>query len=41
MDIFKVSDEISPVEYVRLQKRKRQRAGKKIKKSNSNEDSGW
>ena len=41
MDIFKVSDEISPVEYVRLQKRKRQRAGKKIKKSNSKEDSGW
>lgn len=41
MDIFKVNDEISPIEYVKLQKNKRQRARNKSKNSNSNEDLEW
>ena len=41
MDVFKVSNEISPIEYVKLQKNKRQRARNKSKNSNLNEDLGW
>ncbi len=41
MDVFKLSNEISPIEYARLQKKKRQRARKKDKDINSNEDIGW
>lgn len=41
MDVFKVSNEISPIEYAKLQKNKRQRARNKNKNSNSNEDLGW
>ena len=38
MDVFKVSNEISPIEYVKLQKNKRQRARRKNKKLNPKED---
>ncbi|MBW8048836.1 MAG: helix-turn-helix domain-containing protein [Cytophagales bacterium] len=38
MDVFKVSNEISPIEYAKLQKNKRQRARNKNK--NSNEELG-
>ena len=41
MDVFKVSNEISPIEYAKLQKNKRQRARNKNENSNSNEDLGW
>jgi transcriptional regulator with XRE-family HTH domain len=41
MDIFKVSDEISPIEYVKLQKNKRKRARSKNEDLNSQEDVGW
>ena len=41
MDIFKVKDEISPIEYAKLQKSKRQRSSKKNKDANSNDDIGW
>lgn len=39
MDVFKVNDEISPIEYAKLRKNKRQRA--RNKNNNSNEDLGW
>ena len=41
MDIFQVSNEISPMEYAKLQKAKRQRARNKNDKDNSKEDIGW
>ncbi|MBA7551001.1 hypothetical protein ES705_43534 [subsurface metagenome] len=41
MDVFKVKNEISPIEYAKLQKNKRQRARKKDNDPNSNEDLGW
>ena len=39
MDVFKVKDEISPIEYAKLQKNKRQRA--RNKNENSNEELEW
>ena len=41
MDGFKLRNEISPIEYAKLQKNKRQRARNKDKKTNSNKDLGW
>lgn len=41
MDVFKVSDEISPIEYVKLQKKKKKRAGKKNEILNSDEGPEW
>lgn len=41
MDVFNVRDEISPIEYVKLQKKKRQRAGKKNESLNSDEGAEW
>ena len=41
MDVFKVNDEISPIEYIKLQKNKRQRARSKNEKLNSKEDVEW
>ncbi len=41
MDVFKVKNEISPIEYAKLQKKRRQRARNTNKDSNSNEDLGW
>ena len=39
MDVFKVSKEISPIEYAKLQKKKRQRA--RNKSENSNGELEW
>lgn len=41
MDIFKISNEISPIEYARLQKNKRQRARNQNEVENTNEDTVW
>jgi transcriptional regulator with XRE-family HTH domain len=41
MDIFKVSNEISPIEYVKLQKNKRQRARNQHDVENIQEDTEW
>jgi len=41
MDIFKISNEISPIEYAKLQKNKRQRARNLNEVENTNEDTGW
>lgn len=41
MDVFKVKNEISPIEYAKLQKNKRKRARNKDNNSTSNEDLGW
>ncbi len=41
MDVFKVCEEISPVEYARLKKNKRQRARKINKPLDVNEESEW
>jgi len=41
MDIFKVENVISPVEYAKLQKNKRKRARKKDDNSSSKKDQGW
>ena len=41
MDAFKVNDEISPIEYIKLQKSKRQRARSKNEKLNPKEDVKW
>ena len=39
MDIFKIKNEISPIEYAKLQKNKRQRA--RNTDNNSRDDIGW
>jgi len=41
MDIFQISNEISPIEYAKLQKKKRQRARNQNEVENTNEDTGW
>lgn len=41
MDVFKVSHEISPIEYARLQEKKRQRASSKGSKTGTKKDTGW
>lgn len=41
MDAFKVADEISPIEYAKLQKNKRQRARNTNENANSIEELGW
>ena len=41
MNAFKIDNEISPVEYARLQKNKRKRARNKKENTNSEEDLGW
>jgi len=41
MDVFKISHEISPIEYAKMQKNKRQRASSKNSDSIANEDLGW
>lgn len=40
MDVFSVSEEISPIEYAKLQKNKRQRASGKSSET-QNDDLGW
>ncbi len=41
MDIFKVENEISPIEYAKLKKNKRKRVRNKKKVSNTEGDLGW
>ncbi len=41
MDVFKVSDEISPLEYAKLKKKKRQRARKKNDSLTTDEGKKW
>ena len=41
MDTFAIKDEISPVEYAKLQKNKRKRARNKIDNETSNSEPGW
>ena len=41
MDAFKVTNEISPIEYARLQKNKRQRARNHDKEGTSKEEPTW
>jgi transcriptional regulator with XRE-family HTH domain len=41
MDTFEVKDQISPIEYAKLQKNKRQRARNKKESKNLNTESEW
>ena len=41
MGNFKIEEEISPIEYVKMQKKKRIRASGKTNKDTSSEDIGW
>lgn len=41
MNTFEVKDQISPIEYAKLQKNKRQRARNKKEDKNSNPESEW
>ena len=41
MDVFKISQEISPIEYAKLQKKKRKRASTKSGNNNTKENIGW
>jgi len=41
MDVFAVKEEISPIEYMKLQKNKRQRARSKHSDSSSTDDVEW
>lgn len=41
MDIFQISNEISPIDYAKLQKNKRQRARNQNEVENTNEDTEW
>ena len=41
MDVFKISQEISPIEYAKLQKKKRKRASAKSKNNDTKDEIGW
>lgn len=41
MDIFKIQDQISPIEYAKLKKNKRKHAAPRKKENNDKEDLGW
>lgn len=41
MDIFQINNEISPIEYAKLKKNKRQRARNQNEAENTNKDTGW
>ena len=41
MDVFQISNEISPIEYANLQKKKKQRARNINTEEKSNENLGW
>jgi len=41
MDVFKVQEQISPIEYAKLMKNKRKNASPKKGETNENEDLGW
>lgn len=41
MDVFQISNEISPIEYAKLQKNKRQRARNQNEAENTKEDTEW
>jgi len=41
MSVFEVNNQISPIEYAKLQKNKRKRASNKKLNTNTNEDLGW
>ena len=41
MDVFQVKNEISPIEYAKLQKKKRKRARNKIEDKTANNESEW
>lgn len=41
LDHFEVTNEISPIEYAKLQKKKRKRASRKHKDNDTKEDIGW
>lgn len=41
MDIFKVQDQISPIAYAKLKKKKRKNASPKANDNNDMEDLGW
>lgn len=41
MDIFQISNEISPIEYAKLQKNKRQRARNQNETENTNKETEW
>ena len=41
MDVFKINNEISPIEYAKMQKKKRKRARSKSKDNKLNDDIEW
>ena len=41
MDIFKIQDQISPIEYAKLKKKQRKQASPKKDSNNSKNDLGW
>ncbi len=41
MDVFRVKNEISPIEYAKLQKKKKKRVRNKIENETSNYESEW
>lgn len=41
MDIFKIQDQISPIEYAKLKKKQRKQASPKKDSNNSKKDLGW
>jgi len=41
MDVFKVDDEISPLEYAKLKKKQRKQASAKKPDNHKNDDLGW
>lgn len=41
MDIFKIQDQISPIEYAKLKKKQRKQASPKKKSNHNTKDLGW
>ena len=41
MDVFKINEEISPIEYARLKKKERKKASGKNSGNNKTDDLGW
>jgi transcriptional regulator with XRE-family HTH domain len=41
MDVFKIQDQISPIEYARLKKKQRKQASPRKEKNSDKNESGW
>jgi hypothetical protein len=41
MDVFRIQEQISPIEYAKIKKKQRKQASPKKRRQDSNKDLGW